>query len=284
MFGAIIGDIIGSRFEFHNIKTKDFDLFTKDCFFTDDTVMTIAVADAIMSSFDHPLGQDEMDDKEFDTFQKVLPVCLKKWGRQYPGRGYGGRFQKWLDNNQLKGYGSYGNGSAMRVSPCAWAVKIGGFHHEYTDQLYTLASMSAKPTHNHPEGIRGAEEVARAIWYMRWSRNRDEVVANKKMMVAHSSYDLNISLHEIRKNYHFDETCQGSVPQAIRAFLESYSFEDAVRNAVSIGGDSDTIAAIAGSIAEAAYHIPEEIKVNAWKYLDKPIKDVLLKWNRWVKN
>lgn len=198
MFGAIIGDIVGSRFEFHNIKTKDFDLFTNDCLFTDDTVMTIAVADAIMASFHHPMGPYEMDDKEFNTFKNVLPVCLKEWGRRYPGRGYGGRFQKWLDSDQLTGYGSYGNGSAMRVSPCAWAVKTGGFHHEY-EQLSPLAAMSAEPTHNHPEGIKGAEEVARAIWYMRWSHNGEDVIANKRMLVSHSFYDLSIPLHEFER-------------------------------------------------------------------------------------
>lgn len=261
--GAIIGDIVGSVYEFNNIKTKDFPLFRKDCFFTDDTVMTIAVAEAIMSG-----GSEEDFARE-----------MKRYGRMYPDRGYGGRFSLWLRRNDNKPYKSLGNGSAMRVSPCGW------FDDE--TKVKELAKRSAIVTHNHPEGIKGAMATADAIYIARMHRDIKSVTDIKAMIKEHSEkeygYDLSRTLDEIRPVYTFDETCMKTVPEAIIAFLESENFEDAIRNAISLGGDSDTLAAITGSIAEAAYGIPEEIKEKAYAYLDEPLKDVVGRWKRYIK-
>ena len=176
----------------------------------------------------------------------------------------------------------------MRVSPCAWAVDITPFYHEEIGKVDTMAYLTSIPSHDHPEGIKGAQEVARAIWYMRyarsgdWDKRRQLITDQKELVVRHSTYDLNTSLNKIRKHNRYDNTCSGSVPQAIRSFLESNGFEDAIRNAVSIGGDSDTIAAMAGSIAEAAYGIPDNIKEEALGYLDDPIRKVLDDWRDYL--
>lgn len=278
MIGAIVGDIVGSIYEWNNIKTKEFPLFKDECFFTDDTVMTCAVAEAIMKGGKR---EDFID-------------AMKKYGRMYPSAGYGGRFTAWLISKDSKPYNSYGNGSAMRVSPCAWTMdceyyaKTGMWPRAGSD----LAKLSAEVTHNHPEGIKGAMATADAIFICRYYRlgyglanekNSDDIIKTcKKTVKKHIEdkygYDLSKTLDEIRPGYTFDVTCQGSVPQAITAFLESTSFEDAVRNAISIGGDSDTIAAITGSIAEAAYGIPDWIKEKALSYLDKPLMDIVSRW------
>ncbi len=264
MMGAIIGDIVGSVYEFNNIKTKDFPLFRKDCFFTDDTVMTIAVAEAIMSG-----GSEEDFARE-----------MKRYGRMYPGRGYGGRFSLWLRRNDNKPYKSLGNGSAMRVSPCGW------FNDE--TRVKELANKSAIVTHNHEEGIRGALATAEAIYIAHKNRELCSVDDIKAMIKEHTEkeygYDLDRTLDEIRPVYTFDETCMKTVPEAIIAFLESENFEDAIRNAISIGGDSDTLAAITGSIAEAAYGIPEDIREKAMTYLDERLKDVLRRWKMYIKD
>ena len=280
MLGAIIGDIAGSVYEFHNIKTKDFPLFREDCFFTDDTVMTCAVAEAVMNG-----GQRE------DFID-----AMKKYGRLYPDAGYGGRFRTWLFTDHREPYNSYGNGSAMRVSPCAWVMDCSVYAR--TGSLPSngreLARLSAEVTHNHPEGIKGAMATADAIFLCRYyfggyygdgeqpiSHDPAEI---KKRIRAHIErvygYDLSKTLDEIRPEYRFNETCQETVPQAIIAFLESTDFEDAIRNAISLGGDSDTLAAITGSIAEAAYGIPDRIKEKAYSYLDEPLKDVLRRWKK----
>lgn len=260
MMGAIIGDIVGSVYEFNNIKTKEFPLFRKDCFFTDDTVMTIAVAEAIMCG-----GSEEDFARE-----------MKRYGRMYPGRGYGGRFAVWLRKKESKPYNSLGNGSAMRVSPCGWLND--------ETKVRELAKASAIVTHNHPEGIKGALATADAIYI---ARMHNDISSIKAMIKDHTEktygYDLSRTLDEIRPVYTFDETCMKTVPEAISAFLESENFEDAIRNAISLGGDSDTLAAITGSIAEAAYGIPEEIKEKAYAYLDEPLKDVLRRWKGFVK-
>ncbi len=282
MIGAIIGDIVGSVYEWNNIKTKEFPLFREDCFFTDDTVMTCAVADAIMNG-----GRcDDFIDS------------MKKYGRMYPSAGYGGRFGAWLMSEEREPYDSFGNGSAMRVSPCAWVMNCGFCARTgvWPEKGRNLAKLSAQVTHNHPEGIKGALAVTDAIFMCRYyfggycgdyeTPIGDKPQECKRHIKEHIEreygYDLSGTLDEIRPNYGFDVTCQGTVPQAIIAFLESTDFEDAVRNAISLGGDSDTLAAITGSIAEAAYGVPEWIEEKALSYLDKPLRDVLERWNRYM--
>lgn len=281
MLGAIVGDIVGSIYEWDNIKTKEFPLFQESCHFTDDTVMTIAVAEAIMNG-----------GKKDDFIN-----AMKKYGRMYPNAGYGGKFRKWLFSDSREPYNSYGNGSAMRVSPCAWIIDCGFTARTgFISDAVEFAETSAKVTHNHKEGVSGAMATAEAIFLCRYyfggycgdyekpiNDNPTECKRRiKKYIEREYGYDLSMTLDEIRPSYCFDSTCQGSVPQAIIAFLESTDFEDAIRNAVSIGGDSDTIAAITGSIAEGAYGIPEWIKEKAISYLDEPLKSVLMRWKRFV--
>ena len=245
-------------------------MFREDCFFTDDTVMTLAVADAIM----------QMDQQELwgPKAERIFSDSMKKWGRLYPNAGYGGRFSQWLVSYDNQPYNSWGNGSAMRVSPCTWAVPQSFMAHESIDQLERLAKTSATVTHNHEEGIKGAVETARAIGFMLRARGYtnepNSIQHGKQVIISHSAYDLTKTLDEIRPTYTFNESCQETVPQAIIAFLESTDFEDAIRNAISLGGDSDTLAAITGSIAEAAYGIPDWMKERAWSFLDEPTRDV----------
>lgn len=282
MLGAIIGDIVGSVYEWHNIKTKDFPLFRDDCFFTDDTVMTIATADALMSG------------GETDDFINAY----KKWGRLYPDAGYGGRFGSWIHSDDRKPYNSWGNGSAMRVSPCAWVMNCGFYGRTgcWPSNGWECVTKSAEVTHNHPEGVKGAQATAVAIFLSRfyaeghafdycqpWSVEelKDEI---KKLIESNLGYDLSRTLDEIRPTYRFNESCQDTVPQAIIAFLESMDFEDAIRNAISLGGDSDTLAAITGSIAEAAYGVPDWIRDKALSYLDAPLRDVYNRWTSYVEN
>lgn len=271
MLGAIVGDIVGSVYEWDNIKTKDFPLFREDCFFADDTVMTCAVAEAIMNG-----GQkDDFID------------AMKKYGRMYPDAGYGARFNQWLMTDNREPYNSFGNGSAMRVSPCAWTMdcsfcaRTGAW-----PSRRALARLSAEVTHNHPEGIKGAMATADAIFMCRYFFGSNNAAEIKRRVKEHIEkeygYDLSKTLDEIRPTYRFNETCQDTVPQAIVAFLESTDFEDAIRNAISLGGDSDTLAAITGSIAEAAYGVPEWIKDKAYSYLDEPLKEVLRRWEETV--
>lgn len=273
MLGAIIGDIVGSIYEFDNIKTKDFDLFSNEMFFTDDTVMTIAVANAIM---------------EGGKSQYYLEY-IKMWGLRYFDKSYGSSFRKWLTLKleESKPYNSWGNGSAMRVSPCGWVAKLDIPIEEGIKQTEDLAKMSAEVTHNHPEGIKGAQATAVSIFYMRHGKSKNAVNEYKEILKneieKRYDYNLNFTLDSIRPFYEFDESCQGTVPQAIVAFLESADFEDAIRNAISIGGDSDTLAAITGSIAEAAYGIPNEIKEKGISYLDSEIKEVYNKWINFIK-
>ena len=224
MLGAIAGDIIGSRFDHAGIKSKEFELFSRQSVFTDDTVHTIALADSLLHKIPY---QDK----------------LREYFHYYPNAGYGGRFRRWARSPQPKPYGSYGNGSAMRVSPVAW-------FYEDLDRVLKEARHSAEITHNHPEGIKGAQAVAAAVFMARTGSSKAEI---KRYVEDHFKYDLSSTIDEIRKDYGFEVSCQASVPQAIIAFFESTDFEDAVRNAVSLGGDSDTQACIAGSIAEAYY-------------------------------
>lgn len=240
MYGAFIGDIIGSRYEFNNIKTKTFPLFAPNCDYTDDTIMTVAVAKAII------LSRQEQYEKNGSGkgFQEFLVETMQEFGRKYPHPtgAYGGRFSQWLRQNNPSPYGSYGNGSAMRVSPCALAAVT-------MDEALALARASASVTHNHPEGIKGAEAVAAAIFLARTGKYKDEI----RQYISEHYYNLDFTLDSIRSSYGFDGSCQGSVPQAIVAFLESGDFEDAIRNIISIGGDCDTTGAITGSIAWMYY-------------------------------
>ena len=258
MLGAIIGDIAGSRYEFHNIKTTDFPLMDDSCFFTDDTVMTVAVAEGLMNGKRDP-----------EKTEAAIVKAMQKYGRMFPDAGYGARFGEWLQSENPEPYGSYGNGSAMRVSPVA------GYFHTLAE-TEQFAEISARVTHSHPEGIKGAQAVAAAIFLAGSGRDRLYI---KRYIELKYQYDLSKSLDTIRPNYTFNETCQGTVPQAITAFLLSESFEDAIRKAVSLGGDSDTLAAITGSIAEAFYGIPEELENRARSLLDKRLTAVLERWD-----
>ena len=252
MLGAIIGDIVGSPYEFGSHKRKEFLFYQSGCRPTDDSVMTIAVGCACASANCH-------NEQEF---KRTLIDIMREIGRQYPYAGYGGMFYSWLMSDDGKPYGSYGNGSAMRVSPVAWAV-------DTLEEVETLAKWSAEVTHDHPEGIKGAQAIASAIFLARTGADKDEIRA----YIEANYYDLDFSLEEIRPNYGFDVTCQGSVPQAIVCFLESTDFEDTIRNAVSLGGDCDTQAAMAGAIAEAYYGIPDDLQEQAFDYMDETLTD-----------
>ena len=239
MIGAVIGDIVGSRFEFCGIKTKHFDLLDPNCFFTDDTVMTAAVAKALMALGKEIISKPAENRLKIET---ALISQMRSFGKKYPNAGYGTRFSLWLRAKQPKPYGSFGNGSAMRVSPCALAANS-------IQNALELAEISASVTHNHPEGVKGAKAVAAAVYLARHGSSKAQI----KEFIESYFYKFDFTLAKIRPGYSFNETCQGSVPEAIEAFLESTSFEDALRNAVSLGGDSDTIAAITGSIAFAFF-------------------------------
>ena len=262
MLGAIAGDIIGSRFEWNNVKTVDFELFSSQSKFTDDTVMTIAIADAILNKEYHKNDAIEST--------KIYACKLKEYGRKYPDAGYGRMFKQWLSNDELEPYNSYGNGSAMKVSPI-------GFAFDTLEDVLKEAEASAAATHNHPEGIKGAQAVATAVFLARKGNDKKEI---KEFIEKEFGYNLEFRLDDIRPYYKFDSSCQGSVPQAIIAFLESENFEDAIRKAVSIGGDSDTIACIAGGIAQAYYgEIPGHIVDKVRLILDAELKRVLDSFN-----
>lgn len=257
MTGAIIGDVVGSRFEFDNHKSKEFELFSPECDFTDDSVMTLAIAKTL-------LHYDEITDIE--EFKSQLIYFMHEVGVRYPDCGYGGRFLVWMMRGGARPYNSCGNGSAMRVSPVAWFASS-------LEECEKLARATAEVTHNHPEGIKGAVSVAGAVYLARTGHTMDEI----KEYVSRF-YDVDFTLDEIREDYEFEVTCQKSVPQAFEAFFESTSFEDTIRNAISVGGDSDTIAAIAGSIAEAYYGVDEEMKETALSYLDEYLLDIAEKF------
>ena len=251
MLGAIIGDIVGSPYEFESDKTKDFPLFIPQCRPTDDSIMTIAVGCACA----------EADCYDEDNFERTLVEKMRELGRMYRGAGYGGMFYRWLMSDHMQAYNSVGNGSAMRVSPTAYAV-------DTLEDVERLAKWSAEVTHNHPEGVKGAQAVAAAIFLARTGSSKDEI----KRYIEDKYYGLDFTLDEIRPGYSFDVTCQGSVPQAIMCFLEAENYEDAIRNAVSLGGDADTQAAMAGAIAEAFFGIPEEIQEKGLNHLDDTLQ------------
>lgn len=262
MYGAILGDIIGSPYEFdQGDKTKDFPLFCPRSTYTDDTVMTIAVADAFMNS-----SEDE------DMIRQQLVQTLQDYGQAFPDAGYGGRFCLWLLYGMTEPYNSFGNGSAMRVSSVAWL-------YDDLDTVRRMARLSAEVTHNHPEGIKGAEATAAAIFLARTGSTKAEI---KRYIEDTFGYDLNRTLDEIRPTYRHVESCQETVPEAITAFLEGESFEDVIRNAVSLGGDCDTLTCIAGSMAEGFYGVPEELKQECRDRLPEQLLDVLLQFEEYT--
>lgn len=258
MLGAIIGDIVGSVYEWHNIKTKDFEFFKEKCFFTDDSVMTVAVAAAITSYYNEN-GYEIKTEK----FKEMLIDSFHRYGKLYPDAGYGGRFREWLYFESRNPYNSCGNGSAMRVSPAGWCA-------ETLETTEKIATLTAEVTHNHPDGIVGAVSTAGVIFLARHGKNKEEL---KEYM--EKFYSVNFTLDEIRPDYKFSEICKTTVPQAFRAFYEAENFEDAIRNAISLGGDSDTLAAIAGSMAEAFFGIEEDMKNKALSYLDERLLKVV---------
>ena len=260
MYGAMLGDIIGSPFEFdRGEKTKDFPLFCAESEFTDDTVMTLAVADALM----------DITAETPDAQIKERITGMLRWhGRRHPHAGYGVRFNRWLRDKYPEPYNSWGNGSAMRVSAAGWLF----------DDLTTvrrMARLSAEVTHNHPEGIKGAEAVASAIFMARSGSSKEEI---KAFIETTFGYDLSRTCDEIRPGYRHVESCQETVPEAITAFLEGESFEDVIRTAVSLGGDCDTLTCIAGSMAEAFYGVPEELKQACRGYLTGDLQKVLTRF------
>lgn len=257
MYGAILGDIIGSPYEFDaGEKTKEFPLFSENSVWTDDTVMTVAVADAFLTA-----GLDASE----EILRQQLVKSLRFYGKRFPKAGYGLRFWKWLHSWRPKPYFSCGNGSAMRVSSVAWLYND-------LETVRRAARISAEVTHNHPEGIKGAQATAAAIYLARTGCTKEDI---KDYIVREFGYDLSRTCDEIRPGYHHIQTCQETVPEAITAFLEGESFEDVIRTAVSLGGDCDTVAVIAGSVAEGFYGVPEELKETCRKILPVALLRIL---------
>ncbi len=252
MIGAIIGDIVGSRFEWDRIKTKEFDFLADNCFVTDDSIMTLAVAKALLEYS----AQGEIP-------AQAAVRCMQGIGRPYPNCGYGLRFGEWMYSDDPQPYNSFGNGSAMRVSAVGWAA-------DSLEEVKALSHAVTGVSHNHPEGLKGAEATAVAIFLARAGKSQAEI---KAYLQAHY-YDLDFTLDEIRPDYQFNEICQDTVPQALVAFLEATSFEDAIRNAVSLGGDSDTLAAITGGIAEVYFGVPRIWYEEAVEFLNPHLRGI----------
>ena len=255
MLGAIIGDVIGSPYEVGSHKRKNFQLFEPSCRPTDDSIMTIAVGCACA----------ETDCSDEESFKQQVIEKMKYLGLMYPNAGYGDRFYKWMALDETEPYGSYGNGSAMRVSPAAWLFGT-------MEDVRRVARLSAEVTHNHPEGIRGAEATAAVVFAARMGQSKTEI---RRLMTEEFGYDLNRTCDEIRPGYYHQESCQKTVPEAFTAFLEGESFEDVIRTAVSLGGDCDTLTAIAGSVAEAYYGVPEELRERAFGRLTPDLQEIL---------
>lgn len=276
MLGAIIGDIVGSRFEWNNHKDKEFELFTEDCRMTDDSVMTLAVAKALMeteNARESVADGQEWNHEYYVLLEKMSIRYMQEFGRLYPNCGFSRAFFQWIVSDDPQPYNSFGNGAAMRISPVAY---VGRTEKEIQDLSETVTGVS----HNHEEGLKGAEATAAAIFMARSGLSKIEI-RNK---ITDNYYSLDFTLDGIRDSYRFTSDCQATVPQAIIAFLESNSFEAAIRNAVSLGGDSDTLAAIAGAIAEAHYGIPEDIKKRALTYFDAELFSVYEEWVRFIKD
>ena len=263
MYGAILGDMIGSPYEFdRGKKTKDFPFFDRGATFTDDSVMTIAIAEALMQAIADGIINDEAATKD------LIIDSMHKWGHRYPGAGYGGRFYYWLRDNSREPYNSFGNGSAMRVAAAGWLF-------DDLDTTRKVARWTSEVTHNHPEGIKGAEATASAIFMARNGSTKGEI---KEYIINEFGYDLSRSCDVIRPGYYHVESCQETVPEAITAFLEGKEFEDVIRTAVSLGGDCDTLTCISGSIAEAFYGVPDDLKKECEDRLPADLLEVLKKW------
>jgi ADP-ribosylglycohydrolase len=262
LIGAIIGDIVGSRFEFDNHRNKDFELFSEECFATDDSIMTLCVAKAIMDA-------GVRDDAYFDRLKGLAVKYMREIGRNYPDCGYGKLFYDWVFGDDAGSYNSYGNGAAMRVSPA-------GFAGTDESDAKAISKCVTCVTHDSPEGRKGAEATTIAIYMALMGCTKEEI----RERIHLNYYPLDFTIDGIRATYTFNETCQGTVPQAIEAFLESDSFEDAIRTAISVGGDSDTLAAITGGIAEAYYGVPDDLRETALSYLDDELRDIYNKWIR----
>ena len=262
----MLGDIIGSPYEFdhRNIKTKDFPLFKENSEFTDDTVMTLAIAEGIMNA--------GLDAKEV-PIRCAIVDAMQSFGKLYPHAGYGIRFHRWLFSKNPEPYYSLGNGSAMRVSSVAW-------FYDTIQRVREVARITSVVTHDHPEGIKGAEATASAIFLARTGSTKEEI---KAYIEEEFGYDLNRTCDEIRPTYHHVETCMETVPEAILAFLESTDFEDAIRNAVSLGGDSDTLTAITGSIAEGYYGLSDEWKQECYDRLDDFLRPIVRRYEQMIK-
>ncbi len=276
MLGAIIGDIVGSRFEFHPIKSKRFDLFFGDgfknydkmtiedfntkCRFTDDTVMTLAVCEALMDC-----------DGDYTYLSELAIYHMQDLGKRYPLAGYGGKFNQWLRSENPLPYNSFGNGSAMRISAVPYFAKD-------IEQLKELTYKVTAVTHNHPEGLKGAEAIAICIWFARQGKSKEFI----KEYIEKNYYKLDFNYDEFVRAYKFDETCQGSVPQSIFAFLISDSYEDTIRTAISMGGDADTMACISGAIAEAYYGLPKEIEKEMYRFLSPELKEIVEDFKHFV--
>ena len=258
MIGAIIGDIAGSRFEWDNHRSKDFELFTPKCFATDDSIMSLAIAEALMRA-----------KPDFSDLSAQAVRCMQEVGRPYPDCGYGGRFLGWMYADDPQPYHSFGNGAAMRVSACGLAAKS-------VEEAKALSRAVTIVSHDHPEGLKGAEATAVAIYMGKSGAPMADIRA-----CMEGYYALDFTLDSIRATYRFNETCQQTVPQALEAFFESVDFEDAIRNAISIGGDSDTLAAITGGVAEAYYGVPEALSQAARGYLDARLLDILERFEAW---
>ncbi len=261
ILGAIAGDVIGSIYEFNPTKCYNFRLLDERMEITDDSIMTIAVADWLLHGFDTGIPAEN------------LAPIMQKWGRKYryPMGGYGGRFGQWIDSENPRPYNSWGNGSAMRVAACGFASQSYG-------EAIELATCSAAVTHNHPEGIKGAQAVAAAIWMARNGSNKDDI---RKHIQDKFGYDLSRTYEEIRPTYRFNESCQGTVPQALIAFFDSKDYEDAIRLAVSLGGDADTMGAITGAVAIAYYkEMPDAIYDFVTARIPDDLKSVITEFNR----
>ena len=266
MYGAILGDIIGSPYEFdQGNKTKDFPLFTDQSHYTDDTVMTIAIADALLCVGQYDIGNAD----DVDKIEKMVIEKMRLWGQKYPHAGYGWMFSQWLQTENPKPYGSYGNGSAMRVSSVGWL-------YDSLNQTRVTADLTAKVTHDHPEGRMGADCVASVIYMARSGNSKRDI----RDWVQGHYYGKLKTCDEIRPEYYHQESCQHTVPEAVSAFLEGEDFEDVIRNAVSLGGDCDTLTCIAGAIAEAYFGVPEQLKEECLNRIEDDMLEVLLKFDK----
>jgi ADP-ribosylglycohydrolase len=250
MLGGVVGDVVGSVYEWNNHRSKKFPLFIPGSAFTDDSVLTVALAEAILEGSD---------------FASVM----RRYGQRYPKAGYGGMYRRWLLDPTMGPYGSFGNGAAMRIGPAGWAF-------DTLEETLNRANLYTAVTHDHPEGIKGAQAVAGAIWLARHRTSKTDLRA---WIERTAGYDLSRTCDEIRPDYQFNETCQRTVPEALTAFLESTDFEDAIRNAISLGGDSDTLTCITGSIAEAFYGgVPDVIAQETLARLDEPLRETVLRF------